>query len=84
MSARQQILHLWLHAAALDTRVAAWSFYDGSADGPSLPETEPPYATGVAALQDGWMLLQAPGAIDVDSMNGELTCEFVFERRVEG
>ena len=83
MPVRQQILHLWLHAAALDTRVSGWSFYDGSVDGPSLPETDPPYATGVAALQDGWMLLQAPGAIDVDSMNGELTCEFVFERRVE-
>ena len=79
---RQQILHLWLHAAALDTSVAAWAFYDGTAGAADLPDVDPPYPTGVAALQDGWMLMQVPGPLPVDSTNGELAAEYVFERRV--
>ena len=82
MSERQQILHLWLHAAALDTAVAAWSFYDGTDGALELPVTDPPYATGVDALLDGWMLFQAPGPIDVAATNGELSAEFIFERRL--
>ena len=83
---RQQILHLWLHAAALDTKVAAWAFYDGTDGGhaPSaapLPDDEPPYETGVDALRDGWMLLQAPGPLGTTS-NAELGIEFVFERHI--
>jgi len=81
MGERQQVLHLWLHAAALDTAVAAWSFYDGTDGALTIPESEPPYQTGTAALNDGWMLIQSPGAIDVASTHGELPAEFVFERR---
>ncbi len=84
MSARQQVLHLWLAAAALDTPVTAWAFYDG-ADDPTrgLPEGRPPYPTGVAALRDGWFLLQAPGPLDPRNELAETGCEFVFVRTVE-
>lgn len=82
MTERQQILHLWLHAAALDTGVSAWAFYDGTNGGAPLPEVEPPYATGVEALEDGWMLLQSPGPMAPGSTNAELAAEYVFERRV--
>lgn len=82
MTERQQILHLWLHAAALDTAVAAWSFYDGTDGALPEPDGDPPYPNGTAALRDGWMLIQAPGPIDVASTNGELPAEFVFERRI--
>lgn len=83
MSERQQILHLWLVAAALDTEVAGWAFYDGAPGaGHDLPDGSPPYRTGVDALRDGWILFQAPGPLPVEQANGELGAEFVFERRV--
>lgn len=81
MTERQQILHLWLHAAALDTSVTAWSFYDGTGGALTIPDSEPPYPTGTAALNDGWLLMQAPGPIDAAATHGELPAEFVFERR---
>lgn len=87
MGERQQILHLWLAAAALDTEVVAWAFYDGTDRGQQAPTdrppTERPYHTGVEALRDGWMLLQAPGPVEVTSTSGELPGEFVFERRLD-
>lgn len=79
---RQHVLHLWLAAAALDTEVAAWASYGGPASGaPRFDGPDPPYRTGVDAIADGWSLLQAPGPIGIDAANGELGCEFVFERR---
>lgn len=80
MGERQQILHLWLAAAALDTEVTAWSFYSGAGSDEVLGPNRP-YRTGVDAIGDGWMLIQAPGPIDPVASNGELSCEFVFERR---
>ncbi|MEM7004118.1 MAG: hypothetical protein AAF529_25265, partial [Pseudomonadota bacterium] len=58
---RQQVLYLWLSEGALDTATVGWAFYDGS-NGASatLPDGQPPYATGVAALEDGWFLMQSP------------------------
>ncbi len=87
MSERQQILYLWLSEGALDTPVVGWAFHDGAAGfGPALPDEEPPYGTGVAALQDGWMLLQSPAlqplAGDAAHRPGYLASEFVFERRI--
>lgn len=83
---RQQVLHLWLAAAALDTNVVAWAFYDGAGGARPLPNaqdpTQPPYPNGVAALEDGWFLFQTPGPATVASSNGDIGHEFVFERRV--
>lgn len=80
---RQQVLHLWLAAAALDTNVTAWAFYDGTdGNGPVLPVEQPPYPTGVHALRDGWMLLQTPGPIPLERANAETGAEFVFTRTV--
>ncbi len=87
---RQQVLFLYLASSALDTRVVAWSSYDGAGEGPTPPveaDPTPPYATGVDALRDGWRLLQAsplqrhlPGhERDTDF----LLHEFIFERLVE-
>lgn len=85
---RQQVLYLWLGTSALDGVVHGWAFHDGTEGrGPALPEGEPPYKTGVAALQDGWRLLQSsqlvppyPGREHTTSF---LQHEFVFERLVE-
>jgi len=88
MPVRQQVLYLWLSEGALDTTVVAWAFHDGTrAQGPKIPESEPPYPTGRHALEDGWFLLQSPGPYPLQP-GGEhgvsyLPNEFVFERRVE-
>jgi len=89
---RQQILYLWLDGSSLDEKVVGWAFHDGTdGAGPRLPHDgepgEPPYASGVRALRDGWMLLQSaqlmPPAPGQEHVNAYLEYEFVFERRVE-
>lgn len=84
---RQQVLYLWAIGSALDSPVAGWAFHDGSeGSGPELPEADPPYGTGEAALCDGWMLLQSaqliPPAAGDEHRNTYLQYEFVFERRI--
>ncbi|MFI5633003.1 hypothetical protein ACIA8E_27205 [Streptomyces sp. NPDC051664] len=85
---RQQVLVLYLSTSALDSPVIGWSNYDGT--GRTTPTTgdsdTPPYETGVAALIDGWRLLQASQLIP--SYPGHeydvsfLKHEFFFERLV--
>lgn len=83
---RQQVLFLYLEHSGLDGRVVAWSFHDGSGRDADL-DGSPPYATGSAALRDGWRLLQAspvpqrtPGA---ERVAGRLEHELVLERIVD-
>lgn len=83
------MLVLYLANSALDSPVAAWSRYDGTgairhqAGG----DEEPPYATGLAALQDGWRLIQASPLIDHNSgdefRTGYFKYEFFFEKLVQ-
>jgi len=85
---RQQILYLWLAEGALDTAVIAWAFFDGAKGiGPSLPTGEPPYPTGLAALEDGWFILQSPAPYPLtpgqDHEIAYLPNEFIFERKVD-
>lgn len=86
---RQNVLVLYLANSALDSHVIGWSLYDGT--GRTSPTTgdsdEPPYDSGVAALRDGWRLIQAAQLIppypgheyDVSFLKHE----FIFERIVE-
>ena len=85
---RQQVLYLWLAEGALDTAVVAWAFFDGSRGrGPALPESEPPYPTGLAALEDGWFMLQSPAPYvlhpGAEHGTSYLPNEFVFERVID-
>lgn len=87
---RQQVLLLCLRTPELDAPVTAWSFHDGSGRGETLDgrsHGRPPYDNGVAALEDGWRLIQmtppaqpAPGDEHRVSF---LKHEFVFERLVD-
>ena len=85
---RQQVLVLYLETSALDSTVIGWSTYDGT--GRTAPTTgdsdEPPYETGVAALLDGWRLLQAsqllPPYPGHEYQVSFLKHEFIFERLV--
>lgn len=58
---RQEVLVLYLSTSALDSPVVGWSRYDGT--GRTRPTTgdsdEPPYASGLDALLDGWRLFQS-------------------------
>lgn len=88
MPVRQQVLYLWLAEGALDTETVGWAFHDGTGgQGPALPQTEPPYATGLAALEQGWCLIQSPAPYPLfpgaEHAVSYLANEFVFERRVE-
>jgi hypothetical protein len=85
--ARQQVLYLWANGSGLDSGTIGWAFHDGTeGTGPQLPGSSPPYPNGVAALRDGWMLLQSsqlvPPQPGEEHVNSYLEYEFVFERRV--
>ncbi|WP_128381580.1 hypothetical protein [Streptomyces cavernae] len=58
---RQEVVVLYLDNCALGAKVVGWSRYDGT--GRTTPTTgdgdEPPHATGLDALLDGWRLFQA-------------------------
>jgi hypothetical protein len=86
---RQQVLMLWLDNSALDARVVAWSFYDGTGRENRMAgdADEPPYRTGIDAMRDGWRLLQAspllPHAGGDEFRTGYLKYEFLFEKLVD-
>ena len=83
---RQRLLILYLATPALDSAISSWSMWDGTgkADHTTGDSTEPPYATGLDALRDGWRLIQYPTLFPPYS--GEeyttsfLKYQFVFEK----
>jgi len=86
---RQQVLVLYLQTSALDSLVVGWSQYDGSGETLHMAgdSDEPPYATGLDALRDGWRLLQIspllPHASGDELRTGYLKYEYVFEKLVQ-
>lgn len=90
---RQKVLVLYLATSALDSHVVGWSLYDGT--GRTSPTTgdsdEPPYGSGVAALRDGWRLIQAAQLIppypgheyDVSFLKHEFFFEQIVDRGAE-
>ena len=63
---RQQVLVLYLRDSALVSGVVAWARYDGTGRETHMAgdDGEPPYASGLAALRDGWRLIQASPLVD--------------------
>ena len=59
---RQKVLTLYLGTSALDSQVMGWAIYDGTGkeNFTTGDSDEPPYATGLDALLDGWRLIQHP------------------------
>ncbi len=89
MAMRQKIMVLYLASSALDTPVVAWAFYDGTGDESHMAGDcdDPPYTTGLAALKDGWRLIQA-NPLSGHSEGNEfrtdyLKYEFLFEQLVQ-
>lgn len=86
---RQKVLVLYLANSALDAPTIAWSVYDGTGEVLRMAgdEDTPPYASGLAALKDGWRLFQAsqlnPHARGEEFDLAYLKYEFWFEQLVE-
>jgi hypothetical protein len=59
---RQKLLILYLHSPDLNSKVVAWSAYDGTGATASTSgdAKEPPYESVVAAMHDGWRVVQFP------------------------
>lgn len=81
---RQKLLFLYLANSTLASAVVAWSEFDGtSTSPPEMDDPEPPYATAVDAMRDGWRVIQvsplaAPPSgreFDVDYLKHEVILE---------
>ena len=86
---RQKVMVLYLANSALDAPTIGWAVYDGTGETRHMAGDNdvPPYATGLAALRDGWRLFQASQLLP--HPRGEefdlayLKYEFFFEQLVE-
>jgi hypothetical protein len=86
---RQQLLFLYLSYPNPECETIAWSAFDGASavrsdagDG-----DDPPYPSVVAAMRDGWRVIQVaqqqPPAPGLEHRTSYLAYEFVLERLVE-
>ncbi len=59
---RQKLLVLYAHSPDLHSQTVAWSLYDGAGEDRSSSgdSEEPPYPSVVAAMRDGWRVVQFP------------------------
>lgn len=86
---RQKVLVLYLSNSALDSKVLAWSLYDGT--GKQAHTTGngdvPPYTSGLDALKSGWRVIQFPQMIPPypgdEYSTSFLKHEFIFEQLEE-
>lgn len=86
---RQQLLILCAASPDLLSSVVAWSFYDGAGDRTSISGDAdvPPYDSVLAAMRDGWRVLQLPATLraapGTEHETSFLKWEYVLERIVE-
>lgn len=89
---RQQILILHLAHPDLSANTVAWALYDGAApEGKkqmqSGDEETPPYKSVLAAMRDGWFVIQLPPlpyyVRGQEHETAHLPYEYVLERKVE-
>jgi hypothetical protein len=88
MKPRQTVLILDLIDSALDSKVVAWSEYDGMGERLHMAgdRDEPPYETGLEALLDGrrlFPLSPLPHARGDEPRTSYLRHEFAFEQLVD-
>jgi hypothetical protein len=65
---RQKLLILYCENSSLTSGVVGWSLYDGTGayEFDASDEADPPYASVLAAMRDGWRVLQLPSLHGVD------------------
>ncbi len=58
---RQSILYLYSKSTNMRSGVASWAFYDATEPHePKLPSDDAPYESVLAAVRDGWRVVQFP------------------------
>lgn len=86
---KQKLLILYAANSSLDSPIGAWSLYDGTGRETHMAgdANEPPYASVVAAMRDGWRVIQLPQlrapATGAEHATAFLEYEFVLEKMVE-
>lgn len=86
---RQQLLLLYAATSSPESAVGAWSMFDGTGREAHMAgdTTLPPYPSVVAAMRDGWRVIQMsplePAAPGAEHDTAFLKYEFVLEKLVE-
>lgn len=86
---RQQLLVLYAATSSLDSPVGAWSFFDGTGRTATMAGdgVTPPYPSVLAAMRDGWRVIQLPAlqpaAPGAEHDTAFLRYEFVLEKLVD-
>ncbi|HEY4186674.1 MAG TPA: hypothetical protein VGP07_16470 [Polyangia bacterium] len=87
---RQQLLFLCLANPNPTSAVVAWSFFDGTGRTTTMAgdADQPPYDSVLAAMKDGWRVMQVPAVVAAapgrEHETGLLRFEFVLEKLVDG
>lgn len=94
---KQKLLVLYLHNPDLNSKVVAWSSYDGTTPR-DMPDDnrygahtgdaeEPPYASVVDAMRDGWRVVQFPQQFPaypgMEYNTAYLKYEYILEKLLE-
>jgi hypothetical protein len=86
---RQQLLILYAANSSPDSPVGAWSLFDGTGREKHMAgdADKPPYPSVLAAMRDGWRVIQLPQlrapARGAEHDTAFLDYEFVLEKLVE-
>jgi len=86
---KQQLLILYAANPSPDSSVGAWSFFDGTGRKTRMAgdDDKPPYASVLAAMRDGWRVIQMPplrpAAPGAEHDTAFLQYEFVLEKLVQ-
>jgi hypothetical protein len=86
---RQQLLVLYAATSSPESDVGAWSIFDGTGRQTHMAgdADAPPYPSVLAAMRDGWRVIQLPqlaaAAPGAEHDTSFLKYEFVLEKLVE-
>lgn len=86
---RQKLLILYSANSNLTSQIVGWSFYDGTGEYEfdAGDDDAPPYASVLAAMRDGWRVIQLPVLQPLDPgparQLGYLRFETVLEQLAE-
>jgi hypothetical protein len=86
---KQQLLILYAASSSPDSPIGAWSLFDGTGRERHMAGDgdEPPYASVLAAMRDGWRVIQLPqlrgAARGAEHDTDFLPYEFVLEKLLD-
>lgn len=85
---RQLVLYLYSKSTNMRSSLASWMLYDATKpQEPTLPSDTPPYASVLAAVADGWRIVQFPDPKHYPyegTDNDYLSFEFILEKMIPG